>query len=318
MVDRTRELLTTLQDETRPAKERVEAGNELSKLGDPRFDPGAWQLPKEDLLGFVEIPAGKFLMGSDPRTDVGASDYEGPCHEVELSLYFISRYPVTAAQFKAFVEDKNYQPIDPDCLKGLPNHPVDYVTWYDALAYCEWLTVRLRDWKKTPLLLKELLAQGWQVALPSEAEWEKAARGGLQLPRGENPHPGRIYPWGDEFDANKANSVESGIDGTSAVGCFPGGASPYGILDLSGNVWEWTRSLWGKDWQQSEFGSPYDPKGDCRENMEAGDEVFRVIRGGSFVGGQRYVRCAPRYWYNPGFSCKNHGFRLVLARALEL
>jgi formylglycine-generating enzyme required for sulfatase activity len=127
----------------------------------------------------------------------------------------------------------------------LPNHPVVGVTWYEALAYCRWLTEQLQIWEGTPKPLAALLRAGvgWTVRLPTEAEWEKAARG----------MDGRISPWGNMPDSNRANYDNTGIGGTSAVGCFSGGASPYGVLDLSGNVWEWTQSLWGKDPLISDF-----------------------------------------------------------------
>jgi formylglycine-generating enzyme required for sulfatase activity len=107
----------------------------------------------------------------------------------------MARYPVTVAQFRAFVEASGYQPQDGDGLRGLPNHPVVNVIWYDALKYCEWLTDRLRSWEGTPEPLAILLRpEGWWVSIPSEAEWEKAARG----------TDGRIYPWGDEPDPIRA------------------------------------------------------------------------------------------------------------------
>ena len=163
-------------------------------------------------------------------------DNELPQHEVTLPRYFIGRYPVTVAQFRACVEGGGARPENRESLQGFTNHPVVSVSWYDAQHYCDWLTERLRAWPGTPEPLASLIRhEGWQVSLPSEAEWEKAARG----------TDGRIYPWGNDRDPDRANYNDTGIDSTSTVGCFPGGASPYGVEDLSGNVWEWTRSLWG-------------------------------------------------------------------------
>jgi formylglycine-generating enzyme required for sulfatase activity len=170
------------------------------------------------------------------------------------------------------------------------------VTWYDARAYCDWLTGQLRAWEGTPEPLASLLQdEGWQVRLPSEAEWEKAARG----------TEGRTYPWGNEADVERANYDSTGIGSTSAVGCFPGGASPYGVLDMSGNVWEWCHSLYKP--------YPYDPT-DGRENPEA--EGSRVLRGGAFYNFQGYVRCAYRRWGNPYYRGSGYGFRLCVAPGL--
>lgn len=300
-----------------PRFESVLAGNTLAVLGDPRFDPAFWHLPKGESLGFVEIPAGPFLMGSDPQKDKFALDdeYDGTKkpHTVELPACCLARYPVTVAQFAAFVEDKKHRPDNPDCLKGVANHPVVQVTWHDARAYCEWLDGILRQSPRTPPALKARLAQGWRVTLPSEAEWEKAARGGLQMESGKNPNPDRIYPWGDAFDADKANTAETGIGTTSPVGCFPGGASPYGILDLSGNVWEWTRSLWGEDFSKPNFKYPYDPRDKRREDLAAGREVRRVLRGGSFGLDEGGARCARRRGSPPDLRYSNYGFRVVLS-----
>jgi formylglycine-generating enzyme required for sulfatase activity len=279
-------------------KERAAAGGTLGRLGDPRFRADAWYLPNEPLLGFVEIPEGSFVMGSEAR------EREQPQHELTLPTYYIARYPVTVAQFPAFVKDSNFQPGDADSLRGVDNHPVVRVSWHEALAYCDWLTQRLREWKKTPEPLRTLLREeGWVVTLPSEAKWEKAARGS----EGK-----RRYPWGDDPDPNRANYRDTGIGTTSAVGCFPGGASPCGAEDLSGNVWEWTRSLWGEDWQEPDFDYPYDSE-DGREDLEAGDDVVRVVRGGAFNLSSRGVRCAYRNLRIPHSRLDYLGFRVVVS-----
>jgi formylglycine-generating enzyme required for sulfatase activity len=226
---------------------------------------------------------------------------------------------VTVAQFKAFVQVGGYEPQDKDSLQGLDNHPMVYVTWYDALEFCQWLT---QHWQK-----QSILSTDQQVTLPSEAEWEKAARGGLQILERplaaqlgvappvtlqKNPQPQRCYPWSDGADPERANYGDTGIGNTSAVGCFGGGASPYGCLDMAGNVWEWTRSLWGKNWRESNFRYPYNPA-DGREDLEAGRDVLRVLRGGSWYGDGGRARCSSRYRNYPLSRFSLFGFRLVVS-----
>jgi formylglycine-generating enzyme required for sulfatase activity len=293
-------LLRALRDPTilAPGSQRIRAGDTLARLGDPRFRADAWYLPDEPLLGFVEIPAGAFWMGSTQR-DRMAYDDEKPRHRVTLSRYYIARYPVTVAQFRAFVEASRHRPTEEQSLAGLPTHPVVYVNWYDAVAYCDWLTVRLRIWEHTPEPLATLLRQGdWRVILPSEAEWEKAALG----------KDGRIYPWGNDPDPDRANYADTGTETTNAVGCFPGGASPYGIEELSGNVWEWTRSLWGEYPYPSERVAR-----SKREALQASVEESRLLRGGVFWLDHRGVRCASRYPLGAHGANLSIGFRVGLA-----
>jgi formylglycine-generating enzyme required for sulfatase activity len=280
------------------ARERVAAGNALAQQGDPRFSANAWFLLDEPLLGFVEIPAGPFLMGSDKAHDPGAYDDELPQHEVTLPRYFIGRYPVTVAQFLAFVEGGGSRPENPESVQGFANHPVVTVSWYEAQQYCDWLTERLRAWPGTPEPLAMLLRnEDWQVMLPSDVEWEKAARGTDR----------RIYPWGNEPDLNRANYDDTRVGNTSAVGCFPGGTSPYGVEDLSGNVWEWTRSL------SEDYSYPQDQQERTwRENLPAGRGIPLVLRGGAFDDLHGGVRCACRLRYYPRDSDRNFGFRVVV------
>lgn len=199
-----------------------------------------------------------------------------------------------------------YTPADARSLQGIPNHPVVCVTWHDALAYCEWLMRRLREWPETPAVLAHLLCQeGWCVTLPSEAEWEKAARG----------TDGRRYPWGHEPEPHRANYGETGIDTTNTVGCFPDGASPYGVEEMSGNVWEWTRSLWESIWDKLIFPYPYKPD-DGREQLQAPDTIRRVVRGGAFWLDHQIVRCASRVSDGARNVHRGVGFRVVVRPCL--
>jgi len=183
------------------------------------------------------------------------------------------------------------------------------VSWHEALAYCGWLETRLREISRSQSKKGANADAFWQgldsgelrVTLPSEAEWEKAARG----------TDGRIYPWGDAWEEGRCNSGESGIGDTSAVGCFPNGASPYGIQDMSGNVWEWTRSLWGEDWEKPKFKYPYNTR-DGREKLDAPDKVRRVLRGRSFGSDETVVRCAYRDGSFPDFRYWDIGFRVAV------
>jgi formylglycine-generating enzyme required for sulfatase activity len=244
----------------------------------------------------VLIPAGEFLMGSDPQKDEDADDFdEQPQHRVYLPDYYMAKTPVTNAQYAAFVEAAGYTPppewTDRKPRQGEEDHPMVLANWYDALAYCKWLTQ----------------VTGRTYWLPSEAEWEKAARG----------TDGRIYPWGNEWDAQRCNSYESRNRNTTPVRAYPQGASPYGLLDMAGNVWEWTTSLWGhstggRSKPELQFGYPYDPK-DGRENLEAGDDMLRAVRGGSWRSKRFRVRCASRSADVPVGHDWGVGFRLVVS-----
>lgn len=195
-----------------PAIERAKAGELLVRIGDPRFDREMWCLPKGDLLGFVEIPAGTFWMGRDPEREPLAREDEQPQHRVWVERCLMAKYPVTVEQFTAYVKESGRAPKNMDSLRGSPNHPVVGVTWSEAIRYTVWLTERLKESPRTPEPLKTLLAKGdeqgrvWRVRLPSEVEWEKAARGWEDM---------RIYqPWGDEADPYLASNNAKRIGGT--------------------------------------------------------------------------------------------------------
>lgn len=297
----SRRLVGILRSSPAEQPERTSAGDALTYLGDPRFDPNAWYLPAEPLLGFYRIPEGQFLMGSDPDRDKQALAVERPQHKVVVPYpYYIAKYLTTTDQFKAFVNDSSYQPAVAHSLRGWGNHPASFVTWNDALAYCAWLDGKLREFENTPEELKRLLESGRSVTLPSEAEWEQAARG----------VDGRIYPWGDDLVVyNKANLDHSNESVTTAVGCYPNGDSPFGLTDMSGNVWEWTRTLWGPSHDQLTFKYPYNDK-DGREDLKA--QGARVLRGGSYAEPANNGRCAFKSGYLPEANSGSMGFRVAI------
>ena len=271
----------------------AEPGNVEASVGQTEAE-APWGLPDDALLGFIEIPAGEFLMGSDRSRDPQAEDDELPEHRVTLPAFFIGRHEVTVAQFGAFVEDSGYR-VDSASLERPPDSPIRNLSWYAAVAYCAWLTEQLRRWEGTPEPLANSLGgagtdRRGSVTLPSEAEWEKAARG----------TDGQVYPLG-------GMRATLGDFSVTAVGNFPSGASPYGVLEMIGNIFEWTRSL-----HALTFEYPYAPN-DGREDMSAPVFVRRVVRGGAFYPGGIIVSAAFRNWFYPDNSDRLLGFRLVVS-----
>jgi len=256
-------------------------------------DPLVLDLGSGVTLQLVRVPAGEFLMGS-ADSDTKAHDDEKPQHELWLPEYWIGQYPVTVAQYRAFVRATHYPIVCPDGALNRPgDHPVVDVTWHEVMTFCEWAGA----------------VSGHSVRLPSEAEWEKAARGA----------DGRIYPWGNRWGPARCNSTKgrlraglkylqaltgSWLRPTTPVGHYsPLGDSPHGCADMAGNVLEWTRSLFKP--------YPYDPA-DGREDTDAGNYYLRVLRGGSFFEFDLGVRCAYRYRDLPVNYRDYSGFRVVV------
>ena len=231
----------------------------------------------------VLIPAGEFTMGDNTRYNwtfmLAYNIYDGPEHVVYLDAYYIDRYEVTNEQYKKFAEETGYRM--PRCWNDArfnrPNYPIVGITWDDAVAYVKWAGKRL----------------------PTEAEWEKAARGTDK----------RLWPWGNKFNKYKCNVWESGEDGlraTKPVGSYENGKSPYGCYDMAGNIWEWCADYYDQNYY---YVSPSkNPQG-----AETGQQ--RVIRGGGLLYFGHYARCAARYRVPPYAQSPQIGFRC--AKTLE-
>jgi formylglycine-generating enzyme required for sulfatase activity len=250
---------------SKKSKEKVEVANVI-----------VWKRDGKDM---IYIPGGEFLMGSDE-----GNENERPCHPVCVASFYIDRYPVTNEEYKRFVDatgrpvpcyevewgdldEYNWNPETRTPPEGREKHPVVLVTWEDANAYAAWAGKRL----------------------PTEAEWERAAR----------YTDGRRWPWGNEFVEEHCNTKETQVGGTTPVGRYsPGGDSLEGVGDMTGNVWEWTASLFRP--------YPYDAN-DGRESQEAAG--WRVLRGGSWSNPLDRARCTARldgdflFFSNVGFRC---------------
>lgn len=240
---------------------------------------------EKDGMEMVLVPAGEFLMGSP---EGHGDENERPEHTVYLDAYYIDKKEVTVAQYQRCVESgacSALLAVDP-CTYGSADkadHPINCVPWNEADAYCSWVDRRM----------------------PTEAEWEKAARG----------KDGRIYPWGQSFDDSKVNhcdrdcaaewadvSVYDGFSETAPVGSYLAGASPYGALDMAGNVSEWV-----VDWLQSD----YYARSPRKNPLGPASGEYRVVRGGSWIDASDSVRVAFRVggnpdfplWFNIGFRC---------------
>jgi len=318
------------------ARERAKAGDVLGQLGDPRFDPDRLYFPcryrgeEEPLSGFVKIPEGPFMMGSQKGDEEAAPDWFGNPRDMVIPYsYWMARYPVTVAQFRVFLEAGGYDSPDwwseagrvwrsgdwhspgqdeetVDWLKQRPaplrnrpmwwdeqhtysNRPVVGVSWFESTAYCCWLDAQVKAAGAFPR------PDGYVVRLSTEAEWEKAARCADD----------RRYPWGNQdWDEERANIGPSEIGHATAVGMYPRGASPSGIHDLSGNVWEWTYSL--------NRPYPYDPR-DGRNDQDSGDH--RRMRGSSWLFDERCARCSARGGGPPDHYNDVVGFRVVISTA---
>jgi formylglycine-generating enzyme required for sulfatase activity len=255
--------------------ERIVLGK-ARKVTDDGGEIGRTRINPKDGAEMVSIPAGEFLMGSND-----GSDDEKPPHKVHLDGYWIYRNLVTVAQYRKFCQATGRQMPNPPSWGWKEDHPVVNVSWDDAMAYCRW-------------------AGG---SLPTEAQWEKAARG----------TDGRKYPWGNEWDAgrlwcSKSQLGDAGM--TAPVGSFPSGASPYGVLDMAGNVWQWCYDWYDEKFYSSRLAEQANPV-----NEGVGEKKGRVLRGGSWGDTiPNHFRAAARLSGAPPYAPYiSFGFRCVVA-----
>jgi iron(II)-dependent oxidoreductase len=283
--DRIRDLvLDIVSHGTLTDSQREKAGRILSRLGDPR-----------DLEALAVVPAGTFTMGS------ASNPNSQPVGTIAVSSFRIGIYPVVNKHYMAFIQDTNREWLSLDGADPeRQNAPATDLTWHDARAYCAWLTTR---WRSNGTIGPED-----QVRLPTEPEWERAARGD----QNDAGNDGLVYPWGTSWQDNAANSEETGFNNTCAVSIFPRGRSPYGCYDMAGHIWEWCTTLWGEDMATPSF--PYPWRDDGREALDAPEQVRRVLRGGCFSSPKIKANCVYRGSLEPSGFWRGNGFRVVVAR----
>ena len=234
----------------------------------------------------ILIPEGSFWMGSDEGP--GIPKYETPRHEVHLPAFRMGKTPVTNAQFEEFVRDM-HRSVSPEMgwdgqkvPAGEENFPVVGVTFYEAVAYCDWLS-RKTDRK---------------YALPNEAQWEKACRGGTH----------NIYPWGDEMDAERSNHGQTSL---SIVDLYPE-QNEYGVFDMVGNVRQWTCTVWGEKRIAPDARYAYPYKDDGRNDLNASRQLRRVVRGSTMNDDARWLRCSARSGQVPDDAGARISFRVAM------
>jgi formylglycine-generating enzyme required for sulfatase activity len=233
--------------------------------------------------GFVEIPGGPFTMGADRARDPLAFDNERWSAAqaegtVDVPAFYIAPREVTVAEFTKFAQATKWN-VDPRALAGPADHPVTFVSWPDALAYCRWLESTM----------KGSLPAGFHVTLPTEAQWEKAARGTDR----------RRFPWGDEPRRDRANF---GSQGTVPAGKAACSECAHGLSDMAGNVWEWTRSPY----------QPY-PYSESDDRASLDQDALWVMRGGGFADTPQMIRTSTRGAAEPGARRPFIGFRVAIS-----
>ncbi|PPJ60986.1 hypothetical protein CBER1_02038 [Cercospora berteroae] len=280
--------LAVLEEGKMKLPDRLAASIALSRLGDAR-----------DLVALQSVPLSRLTMGSPEHPN------SEPVHGAVVRPFAIGRYPVTVREYKKFIQETDRDWSSPEQNDAArQNVPATDLTWYDAVAHCEWLT---KVWRQSGRLPNDQ-----RVRLPTEPEWELAARGELGIVgTGCN-----VYAWGAGWKTDACNSEELGLDQPCAVGVFAGGASPFQCHDMAGNVWEWCSTLWGENMAEPSYKFPYNSN-DGREDIEATGSVRRVLRGGCFSSGKLKANCTYRGSLEANGRWRGNGFRIVVASGTE-
>ena len=282
-------MLAALDEPTTSHEQRAIIGVRLSLLGDPRPGVGLRADGLPDLV-WCAVPGGEVTLEIEVenRSRIARWLRRSASNTFHVEPFHIAKYPVTYRQYRAFLEAEDGF-NNPEWWEGLwfqvdkpgrqfnrrDNHPVENLCWLEAMAFCRWLSAKL----------------GYEVRLPTEWEWQQAATGG---------NPKNVYPWGPKWDGNRANTYESELGRSTAVGLFPQGASPVGALDMSGNVWEWCLN---------EYDQP--------RNLDPAGVAGRVVRGGTWVYNQSSARAASRLDYAPDAHDNFVGFRLACSSPIR-
>jgi len=254
------------------ANQPVYSAHELESLVSPEV--------RKELTQMLFVPAGQFVMGTNA---LHSNQADQPVHTVDVPGFWIDKYPVTQVQYAVFVADKHYRaPLnweDGKIPAGIEDHPVTLISWYNARDYCAWAGKRL----------------------PHEVEWEKAARG----------TDARRWPWGNKMDVSRLNTYYS-VGHTTSVFDYKHGASPYGVMDMAGNVSEWTFDVFGpygvKEGELISFQPNADQFVDVgKENVEG--VVYRVMRGGSWKSDPFSTESYHRNFSLPNMASDFYGFR---------
>ena len=269
-------------------KKLINYFSEIDQMEDQRFDPNNYYLSRKKDYGFVKI-----------NMETSHGKY----------IFYVSTYQTTNSQFNSFLNNSNYK-----CNYQFPehehNHPVAWISWYDAIAYAKWINNIFKSEISTPVkgekinIFEELLTDSnYQICLLSEKEWVYASTLGKNI----------LYPWGNKVATNFCNFKTSKINKTCPVGCYLDGISESGLFDLSGNTWEWLRTKWGPSFEKRKYKNTLQFEDD-RDNINTESNFLRAMKGGSFLVENKRLKIKYEDAVPPDSTDDGDGFRVGLVK----